>query len=69
MHYCLLTTGDWEGNASYVRLREFGAEPDDHFDPLDLADGSDERFGSYVKLTQAAEFKFVDQYKRAAPVA
>lgn len=26
MHYCLLTTGNWRGNASTVRLREFGAE-------------------------------------------
>jgi glycosyltransferase involved in cell wall biosynthesis len=26
MHYCFLTTGSWEGNASLVRLREFGKE-------------------------------------------
>src|SRR5438045_9065800 len=26
MHYCFLTTGTWEGNASFVRLREFGNE-------------------------------------------
>jgi hypothetical protein len=53
-----------ERNTMYQIVREFGPEPDDHFDPLDLADGTDERFGSYVKLTQAAEFKFADQYQR-----
>jgi len=53
-----------ERNTMYEIVREFGPEPDDHFDPLDLADGTDERFGSYVKLTQAAEFKFADQYQR-----
>src|SRR3954465_8184207 len=26
MHYCFLTTGSWEGNASFVRLREFGTQ-------------------------------------------
>lgn len=26
MHYCFLSTGTWAGNASFVRLREFGHE-------------------------------------------
>lgn len=26
MHYCFFTTGSWEGNASFVRIREFGRE-------------------------------------------
>src|SRR5438105_3961428 len=26
MHYCFLTSGTWEANASFVRLREFGNE-------------------------------------------
>jgi glycosyltransferase involved in cell wall biosynthesis len=26
MHYCFLTSGNWEVNASFVRLREFGNE-------------------------------------------
>ena len=58
-----------ERNTMYSIVREFGPDPDDHFDPLDLADGTDERFGSYIKLTQDANFKFADQYKRAEPVA
>ena len=58
-----------ERNTLYDIKRRFGIEPDDHYDPLDLADGSDERFGSYIKLTHDANFKFAEQYKRAAPVA
>jgi FO synthase subunit 2 len=58
-----------ERDTLYGIKRTFGIEPDDHYDPLDLADGSDERFGSYVKLTQDAHFKFAEQYKRAEPVA
>ena len=41
-----------ERNTLYGIMRSFGIEQDDHYDPLDLADGSDERFGSYIKLTQ-----------------
>jgi 2-iminoacetate synthase ThiH len=58
-----------ERNTLYGIKRAFGIEPDDHYDPLDLADGSDERFGSYIKLTQDDRFKFSEQYKRAEPVA
>ena len=57
-----------ERNTVYGIVREFGPDEDEHFDPLDLADGTDERFGSYVRLTQAPEFKFAEQYKRAEPV-
>jgi FO synthase subunit 2 len=58
-----------ERDTLYRIKRTFGTEPDDHFDPLDLADGSDEQFGSYVRLTQSAEFKFTDRYRRAVPAA
>ena len=40
---------------------------DDHYDPLDLANEGDERFGSYDRLTHAQEFKFVENYERAKP--
>jgi FO synthase subunit 2 len=54
-----------ERDTLYGIKRTFGIEPDDHYDPLDLADASDERFGSYIKLTQDTHFKFAEQYKRA----
>lgn len=57
-----------ERNTLYGIVREFGPEEDDHYDPLDLADGSDERFGSYALLTQSPEFKFAEHYRRAEPV-
>ena len=58
-----------ERNTLYRIVREFGAEPDDHFDPLDVAaEGGDERFGSYAKLTQAPQFKFADKYQRAETI-
>ena len=56
-----------ERNTLYGIVREFGPEPDDHYDPLDLVDGEDGRFGSYVQLTQSPEFKFADKYRRAEP--
>jgi FO synthase subunit 2 len=58
-----------ERNTVYGIVREFGAEPDDHHDPLDLVDGSDERFGSYVRLTQDSRFRFEDTYRRAPATA
>jgi FO synthase subunit 2 len=54
-----------ERNTLYGIARQFGPEPDDHYDPLDLADGTDERFGSYAQLTQAPQFRFADQYRPA----
>ena len=58
-----------ERNTLYGIKRMFGPDEDDHFDPLDLADGTDERFGSYSLLTQDSRFKFEDNYQRAVPVA
>jgi FO synthase subunit 2 len=59
-----------ERDTLYRIVREFGAEEDDHYDPLDVAIAEgDERFGSYVRLTQAEEFRFGETYRRAAPAA
>jgi FO synthase subunit 2 len=58
-----------ERNTLYGIKRMFGPDEDEHFDPLDLTDGSDERFGSYTLLTQDARFKFEENYRPAAPVA
>jgi FO synthase subunit 2 len=55
-----------ERNTLYKIVREFGAEEDDHYDPLDHAvEGGDTTFGSYARLTSDPAFKFVDQYERA----
>jgi len=56
-----------ERNTLYGIVREFGPDEDDHYDPLDLVDGTDERFGSYSLLTQSPDFKFTEQYRRAEP--
>lgn len=58
-----------ERNTLYGIKRMFGPGEDDHFDPLDLADGSDERFGSYTLLTHDARFKFEENYRPATPAA
>ncbi|HXK32614.1 MAG TPA: 5-amino-6-(D-ribitylamino)uracil--L-tyrosine 4-hydroxyphenyl transferase CofH [Dehalococcoidia bacterium] len=47
-----------ERNTLYEVVREFGPDEDDHYDPLDQVDGTDERFGSYVMLTQTEEFRY-----------
>ena len=58
-----------ERNTLYRIVREFPADADDHVDPLDVAaEGGDERFGSYAKLTQAPQFKFADKYQRAETI-
>ncbi len=58
-----------ERNTLYRIVREFPAEADDHFDPLDLAAAEgDERFGSYARLTQAPQFKFAEKYQRAETI-
>jgi hypothetical protein len=54
-----------ERNTTYGILREFGPEEDGHFDPLDQVDATDERFGSYVRLTQDSRFRFEDTYRPA----
>lgn len=59
-----------ERSTMYKIVREFGLEEDDHYDPLDRAlEGGDERFGSYSRLTQDADFKFVEQYNIRTPAA
>ena len=57
-----------ERNTLYGIVREFGADEDDHYDPLDRAVEGDERFGSYAKLTADPSFKFAEQYEQAAPM-
>ena len=53
-----------ERNTLYGIVREFGAEADDHFDPLDLADGR-RRALRLVRAAHAGRsFKFADKYKR-----
>lgn len=47
-----------ERNTLYEIVRTFGPDEDDHYDPLDRVDGADERFGSYIALTQAEEFRY-----------
>jgi len=55
-----------ERNTLYGIVREFGLEPDDHYDPLDHAIGDgDARFGSYVQLVESTDFKFADHYREA----
>jgi 7,8-didemethyl-8-hydroxy-5-deazariboflavin synthase CofH subunit len=55
-----------ERNTLYGIVRAFGREDDDHYDPLDLVDGSDERFGSYTLLTQSDAFRFRERRAEAA---
>jgi FO synthase subunit 2 len=55
-----------ERNTLYGIVRAFGREEDDHYDPLDLVDGSDERFGSYTLLTQSDAFRFRERRAEAA---
>lgn len=59
-----------ERNTLYGIVREFGAAPDDHFDPLDRAIGEgDARFGSYVQLVESTDFKFAEHYRQGQPAA
>jgi FO synthase subunit 2 len=51
-----------ERTTTYQIIRSFGPEEDDHFDPLDLVDEPEQRFGTYSRLTQDPEFKFVENY-------
>jgi 7,8-didemethyl-8-hydroxy-5-deazariboflavin synthase CofH subunit len=54
-----------ERDTLYIK-RQFGREPDDHYDPLDRAvEEGDERFGSYARLAQSAQFRFYDEYTPA----
>ncbi len=55
-----------ERNTLYKLVREFGANEDEHYDPLDHAvAGGDATFGSYARLTADPAFKFADHYERA----
>ena len=59
-----------ERNTLYGIVREFGSEPDEHYDPLDRAIGEgDARFGSYVQLVESTDFKFAEHYRPAEPAA
>jgi FO synthase subunit 2 len=51
-----------ERTTTYEIRRLFGPGEDSHYDPLDLVDDSEERFGSYERLTRSGAFRFRDQY-------
>ncbi len=51
-----------ERTTTYEIRRLFGPEEDSHYDPLDLVEDSEERFGSYERLTRSSAFRFRDQY-------
>jgi 7,8-didemethyl-8-hydroxy-5-deazariboflavin synthase CofH subunit len=57
-----------ERNTLYGIVHEFGAQEDEHYDPLDLAAEGDDRFGSYERLAHDASFKFADKYKRGEAI-
>jgi FO synthase subunit 2 len=57
-----------ERSTTYKIVREFGADADDHYDPLDYVAEGDERFGSYFKLVADPDFKFIDHYQPAQPL-
>ena len=57
-----------ERNTLYGIVREFGAEPDDHYDPLDLVSEGDDRFGSYARLAGAKEFRYAKQRDNLVPL-
>ncbi len=56
-----------ERTTAYEIIRSFGVDEDDHFDPLDLVDEPEQRFGSYGRLTHDPDFRFVEKYPQ--PVA
>ena len=49
-----------ERTTTYQLRRVFGAEEDDHFDPLDLVgeETDEQRFGSYQALTRSDLFRY-----------
>ena len=57
-----------ERNTLYGIVREFGAEPDDQYDPLDLVSEGDDRFGSYAGLANAKEFRYAAQRDNLIPL-
>ncbi len=54
-----------ERDTLYRIKKQFGTIEDEHFDPLDLIEEGDERFGSYVQLVHDSRFRFEDHYRRA----
>ena len=56
-----------ERTTTYEIRRLFGPDEDDHYDPLDLLDdeAQEERFGSYLRLTQSEDFSFREHYRAA----
>jgi 7,8-didemethyl-8-hydroxy-5-deazariboflavin synthase CofH subunit len=54
-----------ERTTSYELRHVYGPDEDDDYGPLDLlsAETEDERFGSYVRLTESTEFKFRETYR------
>jgi 7,8-didemethyl-8-hydroxy-5-deazariboflavin synthase CofH subunit len=56
-----------ERTTSYELRRVYGAIEDEEYCPLDLmsSETEDERFGSYIKLTESPDFKFRQHYKAA----
>ena len=54
-----------ERDTLYRIKKQFGTIEDEHFDPLDLVEATDNRFGSYIQLTQDTRFRFEDNYHRA----
>lgn len=58
-----------ERDTVYRIVRAFGPDEDDHYDPLDHVADGDARFGSYFKLVADPDFKFVEHYRPAQPLA
>ena len=56
-----------ERTTTYQLRKVYGVVEDEDFSPLDLLtpEDEDERFGSYLRLTQSAEFNFQDNYRGA----
>jgi len=58
-----------ERDTLYRIKKQFGTIEDEHFDPLDLVEATDTRFGSYIQLTQDTRFRFEDNYHRGGEEA
>jgi len=56
-----------ERTTTYQLRKVYGMAEDEDYAPLDLLtpEDEDERFGSYVRLTQSDEFKFLNNYRAA----
>ncbi|MDR5710494.1 MAG: 5-amino-6-(D-ribitylamino)uracil--L-tyrosine 4-hydroxyphenyl transferase CofH [Armatimonadota bacterium] len=47
-----------ERTTTYQIRRLFPPEEDDHYDPLDLVEEGEDRFGSYLQLVHSSEYRF-----------